>query len=138
VLACLAVGDVFAAGSCSYGIADLSILAADTHKFESHYTDRLIGPWPEARHVYEARSPIHSLDRFDAPLIVFQGTDDRVVPPSQSELIVGALRDRGIDCEYHLFDGEGHGFRRAETIERQLTAELAFYERVLRFDRATD
>ncbi|MFZ9042031.1 MAG: alpha/beta hydrolase family protein [Ilumatobacteraceae bacterium] len=138
VLACLAAGDVFAAGSCSYGIADLSILAADTHKFESHYTDRLIGPWPEARDVYESRSPIRSLERFDAPLIVFQGADDRVVPPSQSELIVSALRERGIDCEYHLYEGEGHGFRRADTIEHQLTAELAFYRRVLRLDRTDD
>jgi dipeptidyl aminopeptidase/acylaminoacyl peptidase len=132
VLASLAFGDVFAAGACSYGIADLSVLAADTHKFESRYTDRLIGPWPEARDVYEARSPIHHLDRFDRPLIVFQGLDDRVVPPNQSEMIVSALRDRGVECEYHAYEGEGHGFRRADTIEHQLTSELAFYQRVLR------
>lgn len=131
VLASLARGDVFAAGGCSYGIADLSILAADTHKFESRYTDRLIGPWPQARDVYEARSPIHHLDRFDRPLIVFQGLDDRVVPPNQSEMIVAALRDRGVECEYHAYEGEGHGFRRADTIEHQLTSELAFYRRVL-------
>ena len=131
VLACLAVGDVFAAGACSYGIADLSVLAADTHKFESRYTDRLVGPWPAARDVYAARSPIHHLDRFDRPLIVFQGLDDRVVPPNQSEMIVSALRARGVECEYHAYAGEGHGFRRAETIEHQLTSELAFYQRVL-------
>lgn len=131
VLASLAFGDVFAAGACSYGIADLSVLAADTHKFEARYTDRLIGPWPDARDVYAARSPIHHLDRFDRPLIVFQGLDDRVVPPNQSELIVTALRDRGVECEYHAYPGEGHGFRRAETIEHQLTSELAFYRRVL-------
>jgi dipeptidyl aminopeptidase/acylaminoacyl peptidase len=131
VLACLAFGDVFAAGACSYGIADLSVLAAGTHKFEARYTDRLIGPWPEARAVYEARSPIHHLDRFDRPLIVFQGLDDRVVPPNQSEMIVAALRARGVECEYHAYEGEGHGFRRAETIEHQLTSELAFYQRVL-------
>lgn len=134
VLSCLALGDVFAAGSCSYGIADLSVLATDTHKFESHYTDRLIGPWPTARAEYEARSPINRLDRFDAPLIVFQGADDRVVPPSQSESIVRALGERGIECEYHLYEGEGHGFRQAATIEHQLTAELAFYQRVLALD----
>lgn len=132
VLASMVLGDVFAAGSCSYGIADLSVLAADTHKFESRYTDRLIGPWPEARDVYEARSPIHHLDRFDRPLIVFQGLEDRVVPPNQSEMIVQALRERGVDCEYHAYEGEGHGFRRAETIEHQLSSELAFYQRVLR------
>ena len=131
VLACLAFGDAFAAGACSYGIADLSLLAGDTHKFESRYTDRLIGPWPAARDVYESRSPIHHLDRFDRPLIVFQGLDDRVVPPNQSETIVAALRDRGVECEYHAYEGEGHGFRRSETIEHQLTSELAFYRRVL-------
>lgn len=131
VLSCLAGGGVFAAGACAYGIADLSLLAVDTHKFESHYTDRLIGPWPEARAIYEDRSPIHHLDRFDRPLIVFQGLDDRVVPPNQSEAIVAALRGRGVECEYHAYAGEGHGFRRAETIEHHLTSEVAFYRRVL-------
>ena len=131
VLACLATSDVFAAGACSYGIADLSVLAADTHKFEARYTDRLIGPWPEARDVYEQRSPIHHLDRFDTPLIVFQGQDDKVVPPNQSEMIVEALRSRGVECEYHAYEGEGHGFRRADTIVHQMNAELAFYRRIL-------
>jgi dipeptidyl aminopeptidase/acylaminoacyl peptidase len=131
VLGCLIGSDVFAAGACSYGIADLSVLAADTHKFESRYTDRLIGPWPVARDVYAARSPIHHLDRFDTPLIVFQGLDDKVVPPNQSEMIVAALRARGIECEYHAYEGEGHGFRRADTIIARMNAELAFYRRVL-------
>ncbi len=131
VLASLAFGDVFAAGACSYGIADLSVLAADTHKFESRYTDQLIGPWPEARDVYEARSPIHHLDRFDTPLIVFQGLDDKVVPPNQSEMIVAALQAKGVECEYHAYEGEGHGFRQAETIIHSMNAELAFYRRVL-------
>lgn len=134
VLGSLVTGDVFAAGSCSYGIADLSLLAADTHKFESRYADRLIGPWPDARDVYEARSPINRLDHLDRPLIVFQGLDDRVVPPNQSETIVAALRARGVECEYHAYEGEGHGFRRSETIEHQLTSELAFYRRVLELD----
>jgi dipeptidyl aminopeptidase/acylaminoacyl peptidase len=131
VLASLAFGDVFAAGACSYGISDLSVLAADTHKFESRYPDRIIGPWPEARAVYEERSPIHHLDRFDTPLIVFQGEDDKVVPPNQSQMIVDALQSKGVECEYHLYPGEGHGFRKSETIVHQMSAELAFYQRVL-------
>ncbi len=131
VLASMAFADVFAAGASSYGIADLAVLAADTHKFEARYCDRLIGPWPAARAVYEARSPIHHLDGFDRPLIVFQGLDDMVVPPNQSEMIVAALRAKGVECEYHAYAGEGHGFRQAATIVASLTAELAFYQRVL-------
>ncbi len=132
VLAAMAFADVFAAGASSYGIADLAVLAADTHKFEARYCDRLIGPWPAVRDVYEARSPIHHLDAFDRPLIVFQGLDDMVVPPNQSEMIVAALRAKGVECEYHTYAGEGHGFRKAETIVDSLTAELDFYRRVLR------
>jgi dipeptidyl aminopeptidase/acylaminoacyl peptidase len=135
VLGALSQSDTFAAGACSYGIADLSVLAADTHKFESRYPDRLIGPWPEARDVYEQRSPINHLDRFNRPLIVFQGLDDKVVPPNQSEMIVAALRGRDVECEYHAYEGEGHGFRRADTIVHQMNAELAFYQRVLRLER---
>ena len=131
VLAALAGTDVFAAGASSYGIADLAALAADTHKFEARYCDRLIGPWPEARDLYEARSPIQHLDGFDRPLIVFQGLDDMVVPPSQSEMIVAALHAKGVECEYHAYEGEGHGFRKADTIVAALTAELEFYRRVL-------
>ena len=119
------------AGASSYGIADLALLAADTHKFEARYCDRLIGPWPGAKDVYEARSPIHHLDGFDRPLIVFQGLDDMVVPPNQSEMIVAALRAKGVECEYHAYEGEGHGFRQAATIVASLTAELAFYQRIL-------
>jgi len=130
VLASLASSDVFAAGASSYGVADLSALASDTHKFESRYLDRLVGPWPEAEEVYAARSPINHLDRFDTPLIVFQGLDDEVVPPNQSEMVVEALRGRGVECEYHAYEGEGHGFRRATTIIDQVNAELAFYRRV--------
>jgi dipeptidyl aminopeptidase/acylaminoacyl peptidase len=134
VLGALTHGSVFAAGSCSYGIADLSVLAEDTHKFEARYCDRLIGPWPDAREVYEQRSPINHLARFDTPLAVFQGLDDKVVPPNQSELIVEALRNRGVECEYHAYEGEGHGFRKSETIVSQIEAELAFYRRVLGLD----
>lgn len=135
VLASLAFGDSFAAGANLFGIADLAVLAEDTHKFEARYCDRLIGPWPEARDVYEARSPIHHLDSFDCPLIVFQGLDDKVVPPNQSEMIVAALRARGVECEYHAYEGEGHGFRKAETIVHQLSHELAFYQRILQLDQ---
>jgi dipeptidyl aminopeptidase/acylaminoacyl peptidase len=131
VLSALAFRDVFAAGADHFGIADLAALVADTHKFESRYTDRLIGPWPDAREVYEQRSPIHHLDHFDRPLIVFQGLDDMVVPPNQSEMIVAALHAKGVECEYHAYAGEGHGFRRAETIQHALLHELAFYQRVL-------
>jgi dipeptidyl aminopeptidase/acylaminoacyl peptidase len=81
--------------------------------------------------VYEERSPIHHLDGFSRPLIVFQGLDDRVVPPNQSEMIVDALQSRGVECEYHAYEGEGHGFRKASTIEHQLSHELAFYQRIL-------
>ena len=137
VLSVLAFRDDFAAGASSYGIADLSALAADTHKFEARYCDRLIGPWPEARAVYEARSPIHHIEGFDRPLIVFQGLDDMVVPPNQSEMIVAALRAKGVECEYHAYEGEGHGFRKAETIVHALIHELAFYQRVLGLDEPT-
>jgi dipeptidyl aminopeptidase/acylaminoacyl peptidase len=130
-LCCLAASDVFAAGSCSYGIADLSALRSDTHKFESRYIARLIGGRSDSRDVDDDRSPIRRIDRIDSPLIVFHGRDDPVVPVAQSDSIVESLRQRGVDCEFHVYDGEGHGFRRATTIEHQLTAELAFFERVL-------
>lgn len=131
VLAALAFHDVFAAGSSRYGIADLELLLADTHKFESHYLDTLIGPWPEARHVYGQRSPIRNLDGFNAPMIVLQGTDDEIVPPNQAELIVEALESKGVPVSYVLFEGEQHGFRRAENIIAALEAELAFFTSVL-------
>ena len=131
MLSSLVRSDVFAAGACSFGIADLSVLASDTHKFEARYLDRLVGPWPEAREIYAERSPINHLDQFDTPLIVFQGLDDRVVPPNQSEMLVDALRAKGVECEYHAYEGEGHGFRRADTIVSQMNSELDFYRRVL-------
>ena len=126
VLAALVGADVFAGGSSSYGVADLTALAEETHKFESRYLDGLVGPYPEARDVYEARSPIHHVDDITAPLIVFQGLEDEIVPPNQSEAIVDALRARGVPVEYHPFEGEQHGFRRAETVVAVLEAELAF------------
>ena len=129
---------VFAGGASLYGVADLAALATDTHKFEARYLDGLVGPWPEAADVYRARSPIHLADRLSAPLIVFQGLDDKVVPPSQAEVLVGALRRAGIPFAYLTFEGEAHGFRRAETIQRVMEAELDFYGQVLGFTPADD
>jgi len=124
----------FAAGADHFGVADLTTLAADTHKFESRYLDRLVGPYPEERDRYQERSPIHHVERFTRPLIVLQGSEDAIVPPNQSEKIVDALRDRGVPVAYLLFEGEPHGFRRAENIRRALDAELSFYAQVLGFD----
>jgi dipeptidyl aminopeptidase/acylaminoacyl peptidase len=124
----------FAAGADLFGVADLEALARDTHKFESRYLDGLVGPYPAARDVYVERSPIHHVDRFSRPLIVLQGSEDPIVPPAQSETIVDALRDRKIPVAYLLFDGEQHGFRRAENIRRALDAELSFYAQVLGFN----
>jgi dipeptidyl aminopeptidase/acylaminoacyl peptidase len=134
-LAALAREDTpFAAGADLFGVADLEALAHDTHKFESRYLDGLVGPYPAAREVYVERSPIHHVDRLTRPLIVLQGSEDPVVPPAQSETIVDALRDRKVPVAYLLFDGEQHGFRRAENIRRALDAELSFYAQVLGFN----
>ncbi len=129
-LCALAFGTAFHAGASYYGIGDLSLLAEDTHKFESHYTDWLIGPYPEARALYRERSPLHAADKLTCPVIFFQGMRDRVVPPNQAETMVAALRDTGIHCEHVTFAEEGHGFRRADTIVACLERELAFYRHV--------
>ena len=123
----------FAAGADHFGVADLEALARDTHKFESRYLDGLVGPYPAARDVYVERSPITHVDRFTRPLVVLQGAEDPVVPPAQSEAIVAGLRGRGVPVAYLLFDGEQHGFRRAENVRRALDAELSFYAQVLGF-----
>jgi dipeptidyl aminopeptidase/acylaminoacyl peptidase len=126
-LAALAFRDVFQAGASYYGVSDLEALARDTHKFEARYLDSLIGPYPERRDLYRERSPLHAAERIDVPVIFLQGAEDRVVPPSQTEPMVEALRARGIPVAYILFEGEQHGFRRADTIRRALDAELYFY-----------
>jgi dipeptidyl aminopeptidase/acylaminoacyl peptidase len=118
---------VFSAGASYYGVSDLEALARDTHKFESRYLDWLIGPYPQDRQIYAERSPINHVDRLSAPVIFFQGAGDRVVPPNQTELMVAALKERGVPVGYLLFDGEQHGFRKAENIRRALDAELYFY-----------
>ncbi len=137
-LCALAFTDVFAVGASYYGVADLASLAIDTHKFESRYLDRLVGPWPEADPVYRARSPIHAADQISSPLIVFQGAEDKVVPPAQAEVIVAALRGKGLPFAYLLFEGEQHGFRKAETMKRTVEAELWFYGRILGFEPADE
>jgi dipeptidyl aminopeptidase/acylaminoacyl peptidase len=137
-LAALCFHDAFKAGASHYGVADLGALAADTHKFESRYLDGLVGPWPDARATYEARSPIHHTDGFSAPLIVLQGSEDEVVPPNQAEMIVEALARKGIAHAYLLFEGEQHGFRQAKNIVRALEAELWFYGKVFGFTPADD
>jgi len=136
VLAALSQSDVFAAGGDFYGVADLEALARDTHKFESRYLDGLIGPWPAAKAVYDARSPINHLDGFTAPLIILQGAEDPVVPPNQAHMIRDALRAKGVPVAYLEFPGEGHGFRRAEHIIRAKEAELYFYGKVFGFEPA--
>ncbi|HVR30986.1 MAG TPA: S9 family peptidase, partial [Thermoanaerobaculia bacterium] len=133
-LAALAFRDVFRAGASYYGVADLEALARDTHKFESRYLDRLIGPYPARRDLYRARSPLHAAERLSCPVIFFQGLEDKVVPPNQAELMVGALRRRGLPVAYVPFAGEQHGFRRAENIRRALECELYFYSRVFGFE----
>jgi dipeptidyl aminopeptidase/acylaminoacyl peptidase len=133
VLACLAFRDTFAAGADHYGVADLEALARDTHKFESRYLDTLVGPYPERRDLYVARSPIHHVDGFDRPLIVFQGLEDEIVPPNQSEMIVDALRRKGVPVAYVAFTGEQHGFRQAANIARSLEAQLSFFAQLFGF-----
>jgi dipeptidyl aminopeptidase/acylaminoacyl peptidase len=133
VLAALAFHDVFRAGANYYGVSDLEALARDTHKFESRYLDRLVAPLPQGRAIYEARAPIRHLEGFKAALITFQGADDKVVPPDQSRAIVAALKAKGVPTAYIEFEGEQHGFRRAENIVRSLEAELAFYGNVFGF-----
>jgi dipeptidyl aminopeptidase/acylaminoacyl peptidase len=131
-LAALTFHSTFKAGASYYGISDLEVLQQDTHKFESRYNDSLIGPYPEARDLYIARSPIHFTDRLSCPIILFQGLDDKVVPPNQSEMMAEAARAKGLRVEYVTFAGEQHGFRKAENIIRALEEELAFYRDVFR------
>lgn len=135
-LAALAFTDTFAVGASLFGIADLVLLARDTHKFESRYTESLVGRWPEDADEYERRSPIHHVDQISSPLILFQGLEDKVVPPEQSQLMFDALRERGVPVAYMAFEGEQHGFRKAETLVAVIQAELEFYGRVLGFSPA--
>ena len=135
-LCALTFRDVFKAGASHYGISDLEALAKDTHKFESRYLDRLIGPYPERRDLYVARSPIHFTDKLNCSMIIFQGLEDKVVPPNQAEKMVEAVRAKNLPVAYLAFEGEQHGFRKAENIKRVLEAELYFYSKVFAFKLA--
>lgn len=132
-LSALAFHRVFSVGASYYGVSDLKALDADTHKFESRYTEWLVAPPAERERVYAERSPLLHAAQIACPVIFFQGTDDKVVPPAQSQAMVDALKARGLAVEYIEFEGEGHGFRRKENIERALEAEAAFYAQVFGF-----
>ncbi|MFB0833846.1 dipeptidyl-peptidase 5 [Arthrobacter halodurans] len=133
-LACLTSTDTFDAGVSRYGVADLEALVTDTHDFESRYLEGLVGPWPEARELYRDRAPVNHVDGLSCPVLLLQGDEDRVVPPSQSQAFADALAAKGIPHAYVLFAGEQHGFRRAENIVKAYELTLAFYARVFGFD----
>ncbi len=135
-LCALTFTDTFAAGASHFGVSDLEELAKETHKFESRYLDRLIGPYPERADLYRERSPIHHTHKLSCPVIFFQGLEDEVVPKEQAETMFAALREKGLPVAYVPFEGEQHGFRRAENIRRALDGELYFYSRILGFEPA--
>jgi dipeptidyl aminopeptidase/acylaminoacyl peptidase len=132
-LCCLTFRDAFKAGASFYGVSDLEALARDTHKYESRYLDRLVGPYPQRRDLSRERSPIHFVDRLNCPVILFQGLEDKIVPPNQAEMMVDALRRKGLPVAYVAFEGEQHGFRKADSIKRTLDGELYFYSRIFGF-----
>ncbi len=135
-LAALTFHDVFKAGASYYGVSDLETLARDCHKFESRYLDSLVGPYPERKDIYQARSPIHFTDRLTSPLILFQGMQDKVVPPAQAQLMFDAVCAKGLPVAYIKFEQEAHGFRRAENIRCALESELYFYGKIFGFTPA--
>jgi len=135
-LCALTFRDFFKAGASYYGISDLEALVKETHKFESRYPHRLVGPYPERRDLYRERSPINFVECFSCPVIIFQGLEDKVVPPNQAEMMVEALRTKGLPVAYIPFEGEQHGFRRAKNIKRALDAELYFYSKIFNFKLA--
>ncbi len=135
-LCALAFTDTFAAGASHFGVSDVKELAKETHKFESRYLERLIGPYPERADLYRERSPIHYAEKLSCPVIFFQGLEDEVVPKEQAETMFAALREKGLPVTYVPFEGEQHGFRRAENIRRALDGELYFYSRIFGFDLA--
>jgi dipeptidyl aminopeptidase/acylaminoacyl peptidase len=130
-LCALVFGTFFKIGASYYGVSDLESLQQDTHKFEARYSDWLIGKYPEEKETYFARSPIHFTEQLSVPVIFFQGEEDTIVPPNQAEMMVSAIRSKGLPFEYLLFKGEQHGFRRGENIKRALDAELSFYSSLM-------
>jgi dipeptidyl aminopeptidase/acylaminoacyl peptidase len=135
-LAALTFKKVFQAGASHFGISDLEVFVHDTHKFESRYLESLVGPYPARREIYRERSPINYTDQLSTPMILFQGDEDKIVPPNQSQMIFDAVRAKGIPVAYVLFQGEQHGFRKAENIKRSYEDELYFYSRVFKFEPA--
>ena len=136
--AALAFADTFRSGSSLFGISDVEIFHKETHKYESHYCETLVGPYPEARALYRERSAIARADEIDVPLIIFQGAEDRVVPPNQSQFMADSLRKRGVPVVYIEFEGEAHGFRKFETNVCVLQSELSFWGQVFGFEPADD
>ena len=133
-LCALTFRDFFKGGASYYGVSDLEALTKDTHKFESRYLDKLIGAYPEMKAVYLERSPIHHTGELSCPIILFQGLEDKVVPPNQAEMMVKAVRSKGLPVAYVAFEGEQHGFRKAENVKRTLEAELYFYSKIFGFE----
>jgi len=137
-LGALAFRDFFTAGCSHFGLSELTVFVADTHKFESRYLNSLIGPWPEREDLYHERSPINSVDQLTCPVAFFQGDEDKIVPPSQAELMVEALRKKGLPVAYVLFEGEQHGFRKAENMKRALDGEFYFFARIFGIEPADE
>ena len=135
-LAALTMRDTFTAGASHYGVSDCEALAKETHKFEAHYLDRLIGPYPQRKDLYIQRSPIHHCENLSCPIIFFQGDEDKIVPPNQAKMMVDVLKKKHLPVAYIEFKGEQHGFRKAENIKRALEAELYFFSRIFGFELA--
>merc|ERR1719460_1613393 len=135
-LACLAFTDVFTAGCSLYGVASLEALAGDTHKFESRYLDYLVGPYPEDVAIYKERAPIENLDKLSAPLILFQGLEDKIVPPNQAQMMYDICLEKKIPAALEMFEGEQHGFRKSENIRRCIDGEYSFFSQVFGFEPA--
>jgi dipeptidyl aminopeptidase/acylaminoacyl peptidase len=135
-LVALIFGNTFKAGASYYGVSDLEILTKDTHKFESHYLDRLVGKYPEAKAIYQKRSPIHHAEQLNCPVIFFQGLKDTVVPPNQTEMMFDAIKDKGLPVAYVAFEQEAHGFRISDNIKKALDSEFYFYSQILGFQPA--
>jgi len=126
----LAFRKVFKAGCSNYGVSDLEALVMDTHKFESRYLDGLVGRYPEDKQVYLDRSPIHHVEGLNCPIILFQGDEDAIVPPNQAEMMYDAVKKKGLPVAYVLFQGEQHGFRKAENIVANIEGEFHFFAKV--------
>lgn len=135
-LCALTMHDFFSAGASHFGVSDLELLAKDTHKFEARYLDQLIGEYPAERHIYIERSPVYHVENLSKPLIFFQGSEDKVVLPSQAEIMVNALREKRLPVAYVLFEGEQHGFRKAENIRKSLDGQFYFFSKIFGFQMA--